>query len=112
MGMEERTNMRFLVTGISGFVAPYLAKYLLANDHEVYGMLHNSPLGAVDGIQYVTGDLCDIRTFKYLREYNFDGVFHLAGLTHPPTSFKEPELYYKTNATGTMNLCEVFQQVV
>ena len=105
----ERTKMRFLVTGISGFVAPYLAKYLLANNHEVYGMLHNSSLGAVDGIQYVMGDLCDIRTFKYLREYNFDGVFHLAGLTHPPTSFKEPELYYKTNATGTMNLCEVFR---
>lgn len=104
--------MRFLVTGITGFVAPYLAKYLLANGHEVYGLLHKSPFGKIEGINYVVGDLCDIRSFKYLREYKFDGVFHLAGLTHPPTSFKEPELYFKTNATGSINVCEVFRDSV
>ena len=100
--------MRFLVTGISGFVSPYLARHLLNNGHIVYGLLHNTPSKVIKDVDYVVGDLCEINSLTYLKEYKFDGIFNLGALTHPPTSFKEPQLYFKTNALGAVNICEVF----
>jgi len=31
--------MRFLITGITGFVGPHLANLLLDESHEVYGLI-------------------------------------------------------------------------
>jgi GDP-4-dehydro-6-deoxy-D-mannose reductase len=102
--------MKFLITGINGFVGPYLARLLVALGHEVSGLCRRVPKSMIFGVQYITGDIqhIDPMSKAKMRGLNFDGVFHLAGLTHPPTSFKEPIEYFKTNALGTVNLCEVF----
>ncbi|MFQ5834312.1 MAG: GDP-mannose 4,6-dehydratase [bacterium] len=100
-------GMTFLITGISGFVGPYLASHLLERGHIVYGLAHTKTDKCAKGVKYLHGDLRNINDLVSLQSYNFAGVFHLAALTHPPTSFKEPRLYFETNALGTVNLCEV-----
>ena len=104
----EVYRMKFLITGIAGFVAPYLARCVIGDGHEVYGLLHttSSKMSNIENIKYLTGDLTRPDTLGHLKAHNFDGVFHLAGLTHPPTSFKEPRLYFEANALGTINLCQ------
>ena len=34
--------MRYLLTGITGFLGPHLAKQLIKNGHEVYGLLRGT----------------------------------------------------------------------
>lgn len=103
-------RMRFLITGVTGFVGPYLAGLLLTFGHDVYGLCRVLPKVKVPNMKYIIGDLTkiDATSSAILRGFNFDGVFHLAGLTHPPTSFKDPGAYFETNALGTVNLCNVF----
>ena len=107
IGRGEK-GMKFLITGVAGFVGYHLAKHLISCGHEVIGLLRTSPTKPIDGVEYIAGDVTNLDTMKHLRAYKFDGVFHLASLTHPPTSFKEPVNYFKTNAIGSVNVCEAF----
>ena len=108
--------MKCLITGVAGFVGFHLSRHLLSSRHKVYGLLRTSPTKpvdgveyiSVDGVEYISGDVTNLDAMKHLRPYKFDAVFHLAGLTHPPTSFKEPVGYFRTNAIGSINICEAF----
>ncbi len=104
--------MRFLITGITGFVGYHLAKHLVVKGHDVYGLTHNHiPLDKRNkGVKYIDGDLCRICDLELLKNFEFDGVFHLAALTHPPTSFNKLIDYFQTNTLGTINLCEVLKK--
>ena len=42
-------------------------------------------------------------------ENQFDGVFHLAAQSHPPTSFRDPIGTMDTNVMGSANLIQVIQ---
>lgn len=109
--------MKYLITGINGFAAPHLAKILIENGHDVFGS-HKSSEFCKDNLRDVMGDYvnkitilkCDLLDFNSIREIflnnKFDGIFHLAAFTHPPTSFKIPDEAFKINALGTVILCE------
>lgn len=102
--------MRFLITGINGFVGPHLAKVILDQGHTPIGMSHT---GVADGEGYevLSGDLKDQSEINDLfRSYEFDGVFHMGARTHPPTSFQEPVSYFKTNALGTVYIAEAIRR--
>ena len=113
--------MRFLVTGITGFVGPHLANLLVEEGHEVYGFLRASngreddirdivPDRNFQRLKFLYGDLQDydsvLRAFDVAQ---FDGVFHLAAQSHPPTSFNDPRGTFLTNAAGTVNLAEAIR---
>ena len=58
--------MRVLITGITGQDGSYMADFLLAKGHEVYGLVRRSSLekydrieSIVDQIKFVEGDLTD-----------------------------------------------------
>ena len=56
-------------------------------------------------IKFVYGDLCNFRKMDQIfKENKFDGVFHLAAQTHPPTSFKDPIGTWEWNVMGSVNL--------
>lgn len=107
---EINKKMCFLITGLSGFVGHHLANYLLENGHSVYGLLHNEQSKKICGVKYTIWNLRNNKPEEpeFLKLCQFDGIFHLASLTHPPTSFKFPQLYFETNALGAVNLCEFF----
>jgi len=115
--------MRYLITGITGFLGPHLAKILVENNHEVYGLVRINmgrendirdilPDEIFSKIKFVYSDLCNLRTLrKIFEQYTFDGVFHLAAQTHPPTSFTDPVGTWEWNVMGSVNLITCIQDL-
>lgn len=108
--------MKYLVTGITGFLGPHLANKLVKEGHDVYGLVRINmgrendirdivPDEFFSKLKFVYGDLCNYRVMNDIFKQNkFDGVFHLAAQTHPPTSFKDPIGTWEWNVMGTINL--------
>jgi len=108
--------MKYLITGISGFLGPHLAKQLIENDHIVYGLIRSNrgsehdirdilPDEIFNKIIFLYGDITNYRSMNSIMKDNqFDGVFHLAAQTHPPTSFIDPIGTWDANVMGSINL--------
>jgi len=111
------SNKRTLITGISGFVGSHLAKYLLDNGNEVYGLIRRRADGSTpknlvneriyDQIHVIEGDILDISNIgSALEVAKPDIVFHLAAQSFIPSSFENPLATLMTNSLGTVNLLE------
>jgi len=108
---------RYLITGITGFAGPHLARLLQEQGHEVVGLVRGSNGNQtnmldlllpeeLDKIAFVFGDLVSAESMdKAIKAAgHLDGVFHLAAQSHPPTSFEQPGWTFRVNALGTVNL--------
>lgn len=114
--------MKYLVTGIAGHACPHLVKILLNDGHEVHALIRSSNGRELDlldvmspdevsSIAFHYGDLLDSRSIDLIfQENKFDGVFHLAAQSHPPTSFRDPVLTMQTNVCGTMYIVEAIRK--
>jgi GDP-4-dehydro-6-deoxy-D-mannose reductase len=110
--------MKYLITGITGFAGPHLTNILIKDGHEVYGLVRGTNgmetdildiVNAADynKIKFLYSDLKNFRTLnKIFKEYTFDGVFHLAAQSHPPSSFVDPIGTFETNVMGSVNLIQ------
>jgi len=112
---------KFLITGINGFAGPNLAKLLLSNGHEVHGVIRCPNGRQTDLLDILTMEEYDKITFHSLDlkdfygvnrlflENKFNGVFHLAAQSHPPTSFMDPILTFSENVTASLNIITCLQ---
>jgi GDPmannose 4,6-dehydratase len=110
--------MKYLITGITGFAGPHLANLLVRDGHEVFGLVRESngreqdirdvvPDDVYSTLRFVYGDLTHYRSLdRIFKNDTFDGVFHLAAQSHPPTSFLDPHETFEINSLGTVNLAE------
>ncbi len=108
--------MKFLITGITGFAGPHLANLLLEKGHEVHGVVRTANGRETDlldvipntNLQQIKFHYLDLKNFfsvdKLLKAENYDGVFHLAAQSHPPTSFKDPILTWDENVNASVNI--------
>jgi GDP-4-dehydro-6-deoxy-D-mannose reductase len=115
--------MKYLITGITGFLGPHLANRLIEEGHEVYGLVRINNGREHDirdivaeenfnKIKFVYGDLQNYRSLYMLfKTYTFDGLFHLAGQTHPPTSFTDMIGTWDTNVMGTVHLISILHDL-
>ena len=113
--------MKFLITGITGFAGPNMANLLIKEGHEVYGLVRHSngretdildivPHNNFECIKFVRADLTNLRSLQQVfKENKFDGVFHLAAQSHPPTSFKDPIGTMQENVIGSANLIQCIE---
>lgn len=113
---------KYLITGITGFVGPNLANFLIEQGQTVYGLNRRSdgteqdirdsvPTENYDKINFLYGDITNPGKMNEIFKTNkFDGVFHLAAQSHPPTSFKDPVGTFKTNALGTINIANSLEK--
>ena len=100
--------MKALVTGGAGFIGSHLVDRLLKDGHEVLVVDHFSK-GKLENLPknhrleaWQTDILEDI-------DYLFDGVdvvFHLAALTRPRESMKNPKETFKVNVEGTRKVLD------
>lgn len=110
--------MKFLITGITGFAGPHLVNLLYKHNHEIHGLIRNSN-GRENDIREIVNDDAfnqiifhygDLRDFavinKIFKNNKFDGVFHLAAQSHPPTSFIYPLETFNENIIGSANLIQ------
>lgn len=113
--------MKFLITGITGFAGPHLANLLHKNGHEIHGLIRRTNGMEADILDVVSdevynsinfhySDLGNYRVLRNIFEKNsFDGVFHLAAQSHPPSSFADPLGTFDDNIIGSANLIQVIQ---
>jgi GDP-4-dehydro-6-deoxy-D-mannose reductase len=103
--------VRILITGISGFVGPYLAQHIaeIAPEAEIWGMVWAAdPAKAPSSVRQVEGDLTDIASLTtVLGQVRPDIIFHLAAASSVASSWDHPGRFLEVNAVGTVNLLEV-----
>lgn len=102
-----------LVTGGAGFLGSVCAVALLRHGYKVVildSMIENPlfPFGRLENffgrqnISLIKGDIRDDRLCgEMFAEFNFDSVFHFAGLKSVPESFAKESEYHDVNVTGT-----------
>ena len=103
---------KILITGVTGQDGFYLSQIARDSGHEVYGMVHgqNNPKEqavreALPFVRIVYGDLLDAFSLnRLIEDVRPDIVVNLGAITYVPFSWQQPELVFKTNAMGVMNL--------
>jgi UDP-glucose 4-epimerase len=104
--------MKLLVTGGAGYIGSICSAVALAAGHQVT-VLDNLSKGhrqaLPPGAELVEGDLLDPPVLGALMQNGFDAVFHLAALIVVPESVSRPELYYRNNVVGTLNLVDAMR---
>lgn len=117
MFTASANGKRALITGVSGFVGPYLAKKLLERGYEVYGLVRRraeglnyrrlKEVGIFNQVKLIEGDVTDLTNMLFaLDKAEPDVVFHLASQSFIPRSFTNPLETFYTNSLGTQNLLE------
>jgi len=99
--------MRFLLTGIAGFVGRNLARHLLARGDEVCGTYLDErpeiPGLAPDSLHEI--DLLDAASLALVvGAADPEAIVNLAGLSHVGESWQRMSDYFRVNVLGTENL--------
>lgn len=99
--------MRFLITGVAGFIGSHLAARLLAEGHSVVG-IDNLSAGVVENIHpKVAFHRADIRSREIFPLFEHaDAVFHLAAKNCLPDCLADPVETAAINVMGTANVLE------
>ena len=114
--------MNYFITGITGFVGAHLAHLLLHEGHTVDALIRGSNGREMDLLDILTPDELSQISFHYgdLKDYQslerifkdkvYNGIFHLAAQSHPPTSFLDTVGTFETNIMGSVNLIDIIQK--
>jgi UDP-glucose 4-epimerase len=114
--------MKLFVTGGAGYIGSHCVLRLLQEGHEVV-IFDNFSEGSHETVRtlselelpgrlaaVVQGDLLHPEDLQSaLGGGSFDAVFHFAALTRVEESVQHPDLYYRHNVGGTLNLLEVMR---
>jgi UDP-glucose 4-epimerase len=105
--------VRLLVTGGAGYIGSVCTAVALEAGHQVtvFDNLSKGHRAAVaGGAQLVTGNLLDPAGLRGELAAGFDAVLHFAALIVVPESVQKPELYYRNNLVGTLNLVDAMRE--
>ena len=103
-----------LITGITGQDGHHLAKFLLAKDYEVHGLVRGQSLEkekkfneAFPKVKLHRGDLTDTSSLvELLRKIKPKEIYNLASMSFVGLSFTQPELTANVTGIGTLKLLE------
>ena len=99
--------MKLLIPGGAGYIGSHMVRYAQEHDHEVV-VLDDFSTGhewAVKDCETLRVNLLDQdKLSQLLKRRHFDGVIHFAAKSLVGESVKKPDLYYRNNVVGTLNL--------
>ena len=107
--------MNVIVLGGAGFIGSHLAEYLLKKKYSVK-IIDNLSTGRIENIYHLKKKLKFIKADiskkgNWEKEFkNIDYVFHLAALADIVPSIDNPEKYYRSNVTGTLNVLQAIKK--
>jgi len=101
---------RMMITGATGFIGTYLAKYSSACGATVLGIDMVAPGEGWAGDSFQN---CDVRDFQSLKRlltsFEPERIFHLAAQSYPTRSLADPRETFEINVGGTINLFEAMR---
>lgn len=108
---------KVLITGVSGFAGGFLAEHLIENkSYDVFGTyLSDSSLQKLSSIKdkgtFMKVDLVDRESVRHvIKTVKPDIIFHLAALSSPAESFKDPAQTFYNNVSGEINILESIRE--
>lgn len=113
--MMKRT---ILITGGAGFIGSHVVR-LFVNNYPDYRIINLDKLTYAGNLAnlkdiedcpnyaFVKGDICDFDAMlEIFKQYEVDGVIHLAAESHVDRSIKDPFTFARTNVMGTLSLLQ------
>lgn len=99
------------VTGINGFAGTHLNNLLVQKGYEIFGTVKPIHDGGSDP-NFLQVDIQDFEGMKNaIEKASPDVIFHLAALTSPAMSFKNPSDTITNNIGGQLNVLEAVKQL-
>jgi UDP-glucose 4-epimerase len=101
--------LKILVTGGAGYIGGTVAALLQGRGHSITifdNLCHSSRAMVPSCADFVEGDLADRAALEKLLSSGFDGVLHFAAYIEAGESMTKPEVYFRNNTVGTLNLIE------
>lgn len=97
--------MRVLVTGAAGFVGRHLTDELTRHGHQPILLDRNPPPDSP--FPFVVADINDADALRRsIAAHHPEACVHLAGIAFVPVGWQDPELVFRVNLLGTLNLLE------
>ena len=108
-----------LITGITGQDGPYLAKFLLNKNYEVYGIYRRSStpnfwrlqeLGILKKIKLIPADMGDMTSLiEAIKISNPDEIYNLAAQSYVGDSFNQPIITAQIDALAPLTIMEIIR---
>ncbi|MBR3119219.1 MULTISPECIES: dTDP-glucose 4,6-dehydratase [Oceanobacillus] len=107
--------MKILVTGGAGFIGRWVVDRLLKDGHQVW-VLDDLSNGRIENVkdmrneknfmEFINGDIKDIRILNHLFINKFDICYHLAASINVQDSIDDPRTTFNNDVIGTFNILE------
>lgn len=114
--MEFKRNI--IITGGAGFIGTHVVR-LFVNKYPEYRIINVDKLTYAGNLNnltdienssnyiFIKADICDFDKMQEIfKQYNVDGVIHLAAESHVDRSIKDPFTFAQTNVMGTLSLLQ------
>lgn len=116
--MKTNFKHNILITGGAGFIGSHVVR-LFVNKYPNYHIINLDKLTYVGNLAnlrdienqanytFIKGDICDFdRMLELMRQYNINGIIHLAAESHVDRSIKDPFTFARTNVMGTLSILQ------
>ncbi len=100
--------MKYLITGATGFMGPYLVKKLTREGHSCRCLVRNNSQTGVlqdSGAELVVGDITQAQTLNGIAD-GVDRVLHLATLGHMSNFTVTESMFLAINVLGAINVMQ------
>lgn len=116
--MKTNFKHNILITGGAGFIGSHVVR-LFVNKYPNYHIINLDKLTYAGNLAnlrdienqanytFIKGDICDFdRMLELMRQYNINGIIHLAAESHVDRSIKDPFTFARTNVMGTLSILQ------
>ncbi|MBP3716395.1 MAG: dTDP-glucose 4,6-dehydratase [Paludibacteraceae bacterium] len=111
-----------IITGGAGFIGSHVVR-LFVNKYSDYRIINIDKLTYAGNLAnlkdiedkpnyvFVKADICDFEKMREIfKQYDVDGVIHLAAESHVDRSIKDPFTFAQTNVMGTLSLLQAAKE--
>lgn len=96
---------RILITGGTGFVGPHLVRFLKSSGTKLTVLSSGEARAKEPGVDYRCSDIRNAEEIRaVIRDTSPDHIYHLAGISSVPVSWRDPRLTLETNVIGSYNV--------